>query len=128
MPISPAAKFSALLFLLLGSFQAALAAGVPWGVASWGGQHRGTLPTSFRVASGASMVVSLLLAALVSGGLRVPFRRTRVLGGLLIFFVLSVLMNAASPSSTERRIWVPYGLIQLTTIWLARRQETPQGP
>ena len=127
MSISRAATFSAILFLLLGAFQAALVAGAPWGAASWGGQQRGTLPTSLRIASGGSLAVALLLAAVVSGRFRVPFRRTRVLGALQVLFVLSVLMNAASPSSAERRIWVPYGLIQLTIIWVARRQERTQS-
>lgn len=127
MSISRAAKLSAVLFMLLGAFQAALVAGVPWGAASWGGQQRGTLPTSLRIASGASLAVALLLAALVSGRLRVPFRRTLVLGALQVLFVVSVLMNAASPSSIERRIWVPYGLIQLAVIWVARRQEGTKG-
>ncbi len=123
MPVSPAAKCSAALFVLLGLFQVALVAGAPWGEAAWGGQNTGVLPSSFRAASVASAAIALALAGLVSGQLRVPFRRNRVLNALLIFFVLSVAMNAASRSSIERLIWVPYGVVQFAAIWMARRQE-----
>ena len=123
MPVSPAAKCSAALFVLLGLFQVALVAGAPWGEAAWGGQNTGVLPSSFRAASVASLALAFSLAGVVGGRLRVPFRRTRVLNSLLVFFVLSIAMNAASRSSIERLIWVPYGLVQFATIWVARRQE-----
>jgi hypothetical protein len=127
MRVSRAAKCSAGLFLVLGVFQAALVAGAPWGEASWGGQHRDALPASLRIASAVSVVVALALAAMVGGRLRVPFRRRRVLSGLLVFFVLSVATNTASRSSIERLIWVPYGMVQFATIWLARRIERTNG-
>ena len=123
MAISRAARCSAGLFLLLGAFQGALVGGAPWGEASWGGQNRDTLPTSLRIASFASLVLALTMAALVSGRLHVPIRRTKLFNGLLVFFVLSIAMNAASRSSVERLIWVPYGIIQLATVWLARQHE-----
>ncbi len=123
MPVSPAAKCSAALFVLLGLFQVALVAGAPWGEAAWGGKNTGVLPSSFRAASVASLALAFSLAGVISGRIRVPFRRTRVLNSLLVFFVLSIAMNAASRSSIERLIWVPYGVVQFATIWVARRQE-----
>ncbi len=123
MSVSPAAKCSAALFALLGMFQLALVAGAPWGAAAWGGKNTGVLPSSFRAASVASLALAFSLAGVISGRIRVPFRRTRVLNALLVFSVVSIAMNAASRSSMERLIWVPYGVVQFTTIWVARRQE-----
>jgi len=55
------------LLTAVGGFQVALAAGLPWGRASWGGAHAGVLPTNLRVASGASALVYAGLAAVLTG-------------------------------------------------------------
>ncbi len=47
-----AAAAAAVGFAGVAMFQIALAAGVPWGVAAWGGQPA-QLPTTLRLASGA---------------------------------------------------------------------------
>lgn len=87
------------------AFQAALAAGAPWGHLSWGGAGgAGVLPTQLRVASAASAGVWLGAAALVLSGQQ---RATRRIAGLL---VVGSAMNAASPSPAEARLWAPASL------------------
>ena len=51
------ALIGATLMAVLIVFQAALALGAPWGRATWGGQHPGTLPRHLRMASAANILV-----------------------------------------------------------------------
>lgn len=100
-----AAALSAAGLTGVAAFQAALAAGAPWGHLSWGGAGgAGVLPTQLRVASAASAGVWLGAAALVLSGHQ---RATRRIAGLL---VVGSAMNAASPSPAEARLWAPASL------------------
>jgi hypothetical protein len=97
-------------------FQLALAAGAPLGRAAWGGQHHGTLPAGFRVASGvagrvvypAIVAVVLATAGVVDGGWA-PGDGRVVMWVLTVFFGVGTLANAASRSRPER-IWAPVSL------------------
>lgn len=115
-PARLAGAVAAAGFVLVASFQAALALGAPWGRAAWGGAHR-RLPGGLRIAS-AVAVVLWLAAALV-----VPARAgyswspipsgvarsgTWVLFGLL---VVGTLMNLASRSRLERLIQTPIAAV-----------------
>lgn len=102
----------ALLVVLIG-FQVALAAGVPWGAAAWGGQHPGVLPGGFRVASGVAALVVYPLVGLVLltavGILDLawfPSVPTWLVWTLVGFFALGTFANAVSRSKPER-IWAP---------------------
>ena len=97
-------------------FQFALALGVPWGRAAWGGTHPGRLPRGFRVASGVGAVVVyplimfvVLTAADMSGVDWDRDVRRTVLWVLAGVFVFGALANAASRSKIER-IWSPVSL------------------
>lgn len=98
-------------------FQLALAAGAPWGAASWGGRHSGVLPPHLRIASAVAglivypaMLVFILDAAdLVTLGLA-DRRLTIVLLWVLVgLFGLATMANLASPSRVER-VWAPVAL------------------
>jgi hypothetical protein len=103
---------AALGFVLLAAFQVALALGVPWGRAAWGGAHE-RLPRGFRIASAlaAGFWVLAALVVLARGGHDmspipdgVGRWGTWVLFGLL---VLGTLMNLASRSRIERLVQTP---------------------
>lgn len=105
------------LLAVITVFQLALAAGVPWGAAAWGGNHRGTLPTRLRVASGvAGLVVypSLIAILLAAGGVLeigwIPRPGPTALWILTGFFGLGVVANLASRSRVERW-WAPVALV-----------------
>ena len=99
-------------FVLVASFQAALALGAPWGRAAWGGAHR-RLPGGLRIASAVAVVLWLAAALVVLaragyGWSPIPSGVARwgtwVLFGLL---VVGTLMNLVSRSRPERLIQTP---------------------
>ena len=103
------------LFGILACFQAALAAGLPWGKAAWGG-GQAELEVGLRVASGVQVVLAVGFALVVlrraghSVWAPLPLRwlpaATWVLMGTM---VLGTLLNAASRSPIERA-WAPVAL------------------
>lgn len=107
---------AAVMFSTLASFQVALAVGLPWGEAAWGG-GRAELGMGLRVASGvqAGLAVGFALIVLRRAGHSVwaplPLQwlptATRVLTG---YMALGTLMNAASRSPIERALWTPIAL------------------
>jgi hypothetical protein len=111
-----AAAVAALGFVLVASFQAALALGAPWGKAAWGGAHE-RLPMGLRIASGFAVVVWLLAALVVLtraghdwSPLPIGVARwgTWVLFGIL---VVGTFMNLASRSRPERLIQTPIAAV-----------------
>ena len=111
-----AASIAAVGLVLLAAFQVALALGVPWGRAAWGGAHD-RLPGRLRVASGLAAVLWVLAALVVLGraGLSlspVPASVARwaiwVLVGLL---GAGSVLNLASSSRWERYLWSPFALV-----------------
>lgn len=119
-----AATVAATLAVGVAGFQVALAAGAPWGEASWGGQQP-VLPTGLRVASAASVVgwAAVAAVALRQGGrdtwAPVPDRwLRRVTVGLTAYTALGALMNLASPSAVERAVWAPTTLVLSTALGL----------
>lgn len=99
-------------------FQLALSLGAPWGELAWGGTYAGALPTTMRLASLASVVLLLALAAVVlirAGltGLRWKPASTKLVWLVVAYCGLGVIANAMSPSFWERVIWVPVTLVLL---------------
>ena len=109
----PAAVAAAILFGGLSAFEIALAAGVPWGAAAFGGASA-VLEPALRVAAGISAVVwaaaALIVLRRAGHPVWAPLPRRAlpvavwVLAG---YTALGVLMNSISPSPIERAIWVP---------------------
>ena len=106
----------------VGAFQVALAIGAPWGEAAWGGANSGVLPVGFRVASGVSAVLWAGVAAVSAGRLLGPVGRRRLLLGVAVYSTIGIAMNAVSPSSTERAIWVPVTAVGAGLAWMAWRE------
>ncbi|NYJ01729.1 hypothetical protein HNR19_002427 [Nocardioides thalensis] len=105
----------------LGIFQAALAAGAPWGRAAYGGTHDGTLPRHLRMISGAASVAYGTTAVLAVRGSGTPDVRRTAYTALSVFMGLGTLANAASRSPVERAIWTPVAATATVSAWRARR-------
>jgi len=102
-----AAVIATIVLALLAVFQAAIAAGLPYGHFAWGGQHR-VLPTSFRIGSIASIVIYALIAVVLldrAGVTDLLFagNTARALAWVVTaYFVVGMAMNAISRSKPER--------------------------
>jgi hypothetical protein len=121
-------------FLVIASFQVALALGAPFGRAAYGGAHEGQLPTALRISSAVAVGVWVLaaLTVLARAGLRVvPLPRPVVRGGLWVFVVLlfvGAAMNFASPSGWERYGWGPLALgLGVICLFVARKTPNPSS-
>jgi hypothetical protein len=111
---------------IIAAFQVALALGVPWGAAAYGGTSA-TLAPGLRVASGVATIVWLLAAAVVLGRAgywgsprwsAIFSWGTWVVAGLL---TLGAIANFASSSVWERFGWGPLALVlALLCVVLAR--------
>jgi hypothetical protein len=116
VPFSVAAILATIGFLVLAGFQGALAAGVPWGRAAWGGKFE-RLPQNLRVASAVSMVVWLVAALVVLDRAGIPLidlPDIATLWGtwvLVVLLVLGAIVNFASSSRFERFGWAPMALV-----------------
>ena len=131
------AAVAAIGFLIIASFQVALAFGAPLGAAAFGGANAGQLPQQLRIASAGAAVVWLLaaLVVLARGGFAVsPLPKavsrwgTWMLVGLL---AVGTLLNFASSSPWERFGWGPFSLTMLILcLTLARggSGSRPGGP
>jgi hypothetical protein len=114
--VRSAAATAAIGFVLVAGFQAALAVGVPWGRAAWGGAHE-RLPGALRVASAFAVTLWVVAAMVVLSRAGfdwspIPFSAatwgTWVLFGMLL---LGTVMNLASRSRLERLIQTPVAAV-----------------
>ena len=107
---------SVLIIMILGAFQIALASGKPFGEFAWGGQHK-VLPNKLRIASILSIFIYLaIIVCLVSrSGLYQIIPKGMLLDTLvwiiLAYFLLGIILNAISPSKSERNIMTPISII-----------------
>lgn len=101
-------------------FQVALAAGAPWGEYAMGGRFPGRFPPAMRAGAVVQAVVLALLALVVmdAAGL-VALGWTAALPWLIwvpvVVSALSAVMNAATRSAVERRLWFPVALVLLAS-------------
>ena len=115
-------SIAAYVFVFLNSivvlFQLALSAGAPWGGIAMGGRFPGIFPTPMRIAA---LVQAFILSFL---SLSVAIRAKFILPDyysisevgiwvVVVVFSLSLIMNLATPSKWERRIWAPVVAILL---------------
>lgn len=111
--ITVCALLSAEIHLGVATFQVLLAAGKPWGVYAFGGQHRGILPRHLRIASIISCLLLLSFAAvnLQQAGLlpyATPSAFWRIAAWVIAGYgILGTFMNAISRSRRERLLWTP---------------------
>ncbi|WP_018681813.1 hypothetical protein [Actinokineospora enzanensis] len=132
MTTTRVAAAAAGLFGVLGLFQAALALGVPWGRAAWGGSAA-ELPTGLRIASGVAVLLFALAVVTVlrAGGHPVwtPLSDTwarRVVWFFAVYCVLGTVANAISRSAVERAVWTPVCLVLAVLTFIVARSARPR--
>lgn len=123
-PASTPGRVAAGLLLGVVAFQAALAAGAPWGAATQGGGNEGVLPDALRIGSVVTLVIYALLAVAVGTSLLPATARRRILYAATALMVVATLLNIASPSFIERIIWAPVTIALVYTLWRAARHES----
>lgn len=120
--LTSATYTAVLLFAMLCLFQLALAAGVPWGHAAYGGANR-ELSTGLRITSGVAVGIWILAILLV-------MRRSQSEGLLFLspgavsilcwvltgYLAIGTVMNGISRSKAERNIWTPVSLISCIAV------------
>jgi len=111
-------------------FQVALASGVPWGAAAWGGMYE-LLPAELRVSSAISAVVLVAAAALVlrrAGFWGTTSTPVRALTWVLVpLLTLSALGNFASASRWENLLMGPLALLLSVLCVVVARSRTSPG-
>lgn len=120
MSIQLAAIVYGVLTLVVVLFQAALAAGAPWGELTMGGRRTGTLPATMRVGAGIQAVILVGLAAVMLSRAGLAFPGLHGPTDVLIWVVvamagMSLFLNIITPSKWERRIWAPVGTLLVAT-------------
>lgn len=107
--MSPWAVAAVVLLGIICAFQLALAGGAPWGAAAWGGQHTGTLPPPYRVASGVmggliypALGLAVLEADTVVDVPALPDLGPTALWWLAGLFAIGAVANLASRSRIEK--------------------------
>lgn len=118
---------TAAALIVIGTFQAALAAGAPWGRAAYGGSRRGTLPTRLRMVSGVAATAYGSGAALVLRGSGSPEARSRALTALSILMGIGAVTNGASRSPVERALWTPVTGASAVLAWRSRTAAWGRG-
>jgi hypothetical protein len=110
------AVLAAIVLFVMSLFHLALAAGVPWGVATWGGKHR-ILPPKLRAGSVAAAailvfagVIILARAGVVAPGAHSMFVRAAS-WALAAYFALNTLGNLSSSSRLERVVMTPVAAV-----------------
>ncbi len=100
-------------------FQACLAAGLPRGPASMGGRFPGTYPPKMRIVALVNILILAVSAIIVL--IKAGFLWTRVkpisdyaIWGVVIFALISTILNTITPSKIER-IWAPVAAVLLVT-------------
>lgn len=100
------------------AFQAALAAGAPFGALAYGGFHDGVLPTTLRVASGVAALAWGAAMVAVTTERPSSDRGQRILfAGLAGVAAVGAFVNLASPSLPERLLWVPVTTVLAVAAW-----------
>lgn len=117
MVTSRTEKSTAAILVMIGVFQVALAAGAPWGRASYGGGHRGRLPNRLRVVSGIAALAYAGTACLVLSGRGSTRLRSRMFRTLTVLMGVGVIANGASRSNVERMIWTPVTAAAALLAW-----------
>ena len=100
------------------TFQLALALGVPWGSYAMGGAFPGRFPAAMRAAAIGQAVLLVLMAAVVlsrTGFVLADWAAASEWSIWIVvaFGAVSVVLNAITPSTVERRVWLPVTLLML---------------
>ena len=96
----------------------ALALGAPWGAMAMGGKFPERLPPAMRIAALAQVVVLVLVALAVLTRAGVVLTEFAVLSksaiwAVLVFCLISAILNMITPSKRERMLWAPVSVVLL---------------
>jgi hypothetical protein len=102
------------------AFQVALAAGAPWGSYAMGGKFPGRYPAAMRAAAIGQAALLALVAVIVlsKAQLALPSISTTLPSLIWLavaFSAVSLVLNAITPSSGERMVWVPVAVVMLVS-------------
>ena len=102
----------------IAGFQVALVLGAPWGAYTQGGETEGALDASGRVFAAVSCAVLLVMTAAILARVRegplmnAPRRLVTALAWFTtIYAALSVVLNLATQSSSERAVFAPTAIL-----------------
>ncbi|MDN5571812.1 MAG: hypothetical protein L0G22_11275 [Propionibacteriaceae bacterium] len=109
----------AAILAVIGSFQAALAAGAPWGAAAYGGESPGVLPGRLRTTSAVAAPLYLGAAAAIATPGTPEALRRGVLWAAAPLLSVGTLANLATPSPIERALWAPTAAAGAALAWRA---------
>lgn len=118
-----AAGLYVLAILAVIGFQIGLIAGAPWGHLTQGGRHEGPLPTSGRVAAGASVLLLACMGLAVASSAGLAPASPAWAGWVAVGVqALATAANWLTPSPAERRLWAPtnsvmLGLAAFVVLW-----------
>lgn len=116
----PSVRAAALVYAALIAgvvlFQAALAAGAPWGAYAMGGASPGVFPPALRAAAVAQAVLLAGMAAvmLVRAGVldwQLGRAAAPLAWAVAALSLVSLMLNWITPSAGERMIWGPVTLV-----------------
>ncbi len=107
-----AANISILFIIIVGFFQLALVIGVPWGNLAMGGRFPGKFPPAMRVVAFVQIVVLAIIGIIifVRAGFLFPewfWISKKIIWGVVLFNVLGLILNLATPGKWERIVWAP---------------------
>jgi len=121
------AVVGAVLFLGIAVMTALVAAGLPLGEFTMGGQHK-VLPKNMRIAAAVSVPIQLfaMVVILQAGGF-IPLLFSSQITKYIIFFFaaylsLNTIMNLSSMSKKERFVMTPLSLIAAICYWITAFQ------
>ena len=113
-----AARSAAVVMVGVAAFQMALVVGAPWGAYTQGGETEGALDTYGRVVAAISCAILLVMAAAILARVREgPFRGapsklvTALAWFTTIYAAVTVVLNLASRSSSERAVFAPIAIL-----------------
>jgi hypothetical protein len=101
-------------------FQLALAAGAPWGAYAMGGAFPGRFSPRMRVAAAVQGFILAAVALIVlanAGVIEIALVASLpwLIWAVVALCAVAVVLNAASRSAGERRLWVPVTLVLLAS-------------
>jgi len=115
---SLAVNVSIALIAVVILFQLALAFGVPWGSLAMGGKYPGKFPPAMRIAALLQIVILAIIGVVISirGGIIFPewfSLAEKLIWGVVVFNVIGLVANLATPSKWERIMWAPVAAVLL---------------
>lgn len=97
-------------------FQIALALGAPWGEYTMGGAFPGVLPPRMRLVALMSALLLTAFGAIVAARAALAFPRLQrharwLIWIVVVYSIAGVALNALTPSSGERALWLPVAIV-----------------